>query len=189
MRNAPSVVYPVGRSAFQAWLLVFIAGLSGAVGASFLFGLDAPAQGLWGWLTCSAGVLAWAVWSAWAFLSWHPFARGCAALELNGRRGRGRRRCLVLDRAHRSGAAGVERIGACARPAGSHLAVHPWGRPGSAVDLGRTKRLPCTVERPSPSFGGELRLRALGRASAFMLTGHASPGSLSFIPWVIFPRA
>lgn len=70
MRNAPSVVYPVGRSAFQAWLLVFIAGLSGAVGASFLFGLNAPAQGLSGWLTCSVGVLAWSVWAAWAFLSW-----------------------------------------------------------------------------------------------------------------------
>lgn len=70
MRNAPSVVYPVGRSAFQAWLSVFIAGLSGAVVASFLFGLDAPAQGLWGWLTCTAGVLAWSVWAAWAFLSW-----------------------------------------------------------------------------------------------------------------------
>ncbi len=70
MRNAPSVVYPVGRCAFQAWLLVFIAGLSGAVGASFLFGLNAPAQGLWGWLTRSAGILAWSVWTAWAFLSW-----------------------------------------------------------------------------------------------------------------------
>jgi hypothetical protein len=70
VHNAPSVVFPVGRCAFQAWLLVFIAAAGAAAGALFLFGSNVQAQGLWSWLPCSAGALAWVVWTAWACLSW-----------------------------------------------------------------------------------------------------------------------
>jgi hypothetical protein len=70
MHNAPSVVYPVGRCAFQAWLLVLLGGVSAAVGVFFLGESNLQSQDPWGWLIRGAGILAWLVWTAWAFLSW-----------------------------------------------------------------------------------------------------------------------
>jgi hypothetical protein len=64
------VVYPVGRCAFHARLLVLLGGVGVGVGVFFVFESNFQSSGLWGWLACSAGILTWLVWMAWAFLSW-----------------------------------------------------------------------------------------------------------------------
>jgi hypothetical protein len=70
MRNAPSVVFPVGRCAFQGWLLVALAGLSGLSGLLFLVVSDVRILGGWGRLDCALGVVVWLAWTTWAALSW-----------------------------------------------------------------------------------------------------------------------
>lgn len=71
MRNAPSVSYPVGRSAFQAGVLVVL-GLLGAL-ALLLPLLWFPAVPGWVWV---AGALLWLFWSGWAWLNWSRAPRG-----------------------------------------------------------------------------------------------------------------
>jgi hypothetical protein len=67
MRNAPSVVYPVGRSAFYGRVLVLL----GALSLLTWFGWGATQ--LWAfhqlgvWL---AGIVAWSTWVAWVWRSW-----------------------------------------------------------------------------------------------------------------------
>ena len=92
MRNAPSVIYPVGRSAFHGRVLCAL-GLSGAL-----------ALGLLGWLSpgwpvgwVASGCVVWLMWAGWAVRSWwyvpdamlHWDARAAAALP-GGRTGRWR---------------------------------------------------------------------------------------------------
>lgn len=71
MRSAPSVSYPVGRCAFQGWLLITI----GAVAAL--------AWALWWWLSSAPsawlmalGAAGWLLWSALAWLSWRGAPTG-----------------------------------------------------------------------------------------------------------------
>ena len=71
MRNAPSVSYPVGRSAFQAGVIVVL-GLLGAL--ALLLPLRwYPAVPGWVWV---AGALLWLFWSGWAGLNWSRAPRG-----------------------------------------------------------------------------------------------------------------
>jgi hypothetical protein len=70
MHNAPSVVFPVGRCAFQGWLLVALGAVSSAVGTLFLVESDFRNLGVWGWFPGVAGVVGWLLWTAWACLSW-----------------------------------------------------------------------------------------------------------------------
>lgn len=70
MRSAPSVVYPVGRCAFQGWVLVVLGGVSASAELMFLLQTDVRSQGLWGWLICCAVPFGWSAWMAWAFLNW-----------------------------------------------------------------------------------------------------------------------
>ena len=71
MRNAPSVSYPVGRSAFQAGVIVVL-GLLGAL-ALLLPLLWFPSVPGWVWV---AGALLWLFWSGWAWLNWSRAPRG-----------------------------------------------------------------------------------------------------------------
>ncbi len=70
MHNAPSVVFPVGRCAFQGWLLVALGAVSAAVGTLFLVESDFRTLGVWGWFPGVAGVVGWLLWATWACLSW-----------------------------------------------------------------------------------------------------------------------
>ena len=71
MRNAPSVSYPVGRSAFQSGVIVVL-GLLGAL--ALLLPLRwYPAVPGWVWV---AGALLWLFWSGWAGLNWSRAPRG-----------------------------------------------------------------------------------------------------------------
>lgn len=89
MHSAPPVVYPVGRCAFQGWVFAVLGGLSASVGSLFLIESDVQSQGLWGWITCSAGILAWLVWMAWAFLSWNRSPEGALHWSPGGGQGMG----------------------------------------------------------------------------------------------------
>lgn len=70
MHSAPPVVYPVGRCAFLAWLLMALASGTALVGITFLVGLGLHAHGVWGRLPWLAGIFGWLIWVTWAFLSW-----------------------------------------------------------------------------------------------------------------------
>jgi hypothetical protein len=59
MRNAPSVMYPVGRCAFHALGLLVLAGLVAAV----LWGWRSSAIDTRVWLATLAGALFWLVWA------------------------------------------------------------------------------------------------------------------------------
>lgn len=89
MRSAPSVTYPVGRCAFQGWLLI-------AIGV-----LAVLAWVLWWWLSAvpltwltAMGAAGWLLWSVLAWLSWRATPAGqlqwdalaVGSLE-NGRKG------------------------------------------------------------------------------------------------------
>lgn len=67
MRNAPSVSYPVGRCAFQAYVLL-LTGLAGAL-----------AWALWQWLSWEPpgwlGGLGAGLWLLWAALAWRSWWR------------------------------------------------------------------------------------------------------------------
>lgn len=76
MHNALSVVYPVGRCAFQAWLLVFLGLLSAAVGVLYLLVSDFSTTRPWGLVAPVAGVVGWMLWVAWALLSWFRTREG-----------------------------------------------------------------------------------------------------------------
>lgn len=67
MRNAPSVVYPVGRSAFHGHVLLLLGALS--LLAWVGWGATQPwaSRQLGVWL---AGLLAWSTWVAWVWRSW-----------------------------------------------------------------------------------------------------------------------
>lgn len=71
MRNAPSVSYPVGRSAFQAGVIVVL-GLLGAL-ALLLPRLWCPAVPGWVW---AVGAILWLLWCAWAGLGWRRTPSG-----------------------------------------------------------------------------------------------------------------
>ncbi len=81
MHNAPSVVFPVGRCAFQAWLLGALGAVSAAVGMLFLIESDLRTFGVRGWLPCVAGVVGWLIWATWAFLSWLRSPQGTLRWE------------------------------------------------------------------------------------------------------------
>ena len=76
MQNAPSVVFPVGRCAFQGGLLVALGMLSAAAGALFLVESDFQWLGAWGWLPGVTGLGVWLIWAAWAFASWQRSPQG-----------------------------------------------------------------------------------------------------------------
>lgn len=73
MRNAPSVVYPVGRSSFYGMLLV----MAGAVALTVM--------ALWTWTpvaadrarpVMAAALVAWGLWCVWAASGWWRSPRG-----------------------------------------------------------------------------------------------------------------
>ena len=76
MHNAPSVVFPVGRCAFQGWLLVVLGMVGAAVGALFLVESDFWRLGAWGWLPGVTGMCVWLIWAAWAFANWRRSPQG-----------------------------------------------------------------------------------------------------------------
>ena len=76
MHNAPSVVFPVGRCAFQGWLLVVLGMVGAAVGALFLVESDFWRLGAWGWLPGVTGMCVWLIWAAWAFANWRRSPEG-----------------------------------------------------------------------------------------------------------------
>ena len=72
MRNAPSVVYPVGRCAFYAGLLCVLAGLGLLVLLRWWWPwLDAAAE--LHWLTHVAGGLGAVLWLGWAGFAWRSW--------------------------------------------------------------------------------------------------------------------
>jgi len=81
MNNAPSVVYPVGRCAFQGGLLVALGGVSGAVGLLFLAEMDFRTLGVRGWLPGVAASALWLIWMTWALLSWRRSPQGSLRWE------------------------------------------------------------------------------------------------------------
>ncbi len=81
MHSAPSVVYPVGRCAFHGWLLLALAGVSGAVGVLFWAGSDFRSRDIQDWIPCVAGTSAWLIWTAWALMSWSRSPRGSLRWE------------------------------------------------------------------------------------------------------------
>lgn len=76
MYNAPSVVYPVGRSAFHGGLLVALGVVSAAVGVMCLVESDFRALGVWAWLPGASAGAGWLFWATWACLSWLRLPRG-----------------------------------------------------------------------------------------------------------------
>jgi hypothetical protein len=67
MRNAPSVVFPVGRSAFYGRILMLVGALALLVlGWWGLSQRSVPDMLSFG----SAGVLLWVLWAAWAWRGW-----------------------------------------------------------------------------------------------------------------------
>lgn len=84
MHSAPSVVYPVGRCAFQAWLLVALGGVTAVVGVVFVIGSNFSNQGVWGWFFGSSFVLAWLAWAAWACGNWYHSPEGTLKWESEG---------------------------------------------------------------------------------------------------------
>jgi hypothetical protein len=81
MHNAPSVVYPVGRCAFQGWLLMVLGALSAAVVALFLVESDFRTLGVSAWLPGAVGVGVWLSWGTWACLSWFRAPQGSLRWE------------------------------------------------------------------------------------------------------------
>lgn len=67
MRNAPSVSYPVGRCAFQAYVLL-LTGLAGALAGGFWWWTSWEPPG---WL----GVLGAGLWGLWSSLAWRSWWR------------------------------------------------------------------------------------------------------------------
>ena len=66
MRSAPSVVYPVGRCAFHGRLLLALSalGLATLTGWAWSDSGRVFREGFW------AGLVLWALWSAWVFNAW-----------------------------------------------------------------------------------------------------------------------
>jgi toxin CptA len=67
MRNAPSVVFPVGRSAFYRWLLVLLGAISLVAWVGWWSTQRAGTDKLWVGL---AGIVGWGAWVACAWRSW-----------------------------------------------------------------------------------------------------------------------
>ena len=76
MHNAPSVVYPVGRCAFQGWMLVLLGGVTAGVGFLFLLESHAQVRGFWTWSSNLAGAIGWVAWVTWAFVCWRRSPQG-----------------------------------------------------------------------------------------------------------------
>lgn len=81
MHNAPSVVFPVGRCAFPAWLLAALGALSAAMGILFFIESDSQASGFPAWLPIVAGVGGWLIWATWATLNWLRSPQGTLRWE------------------------------------------------------------------------------------------------------------
>jgi hypothetical protein len=96
MHNAPTVSYPVGRSHFQAALLIFL--LVAAIMTWFLWVANAP----WGWrqglmivTLCLAALFAWQQWqltcqgmlswdgTTWCFSGTHSSVMGSISVQLD----------------------------------------------------------------------------------------------------------
>lgn len=70
MHNAPSVVYPVGRCVFHAWLLGLLGVLSALVWFLLLAGSRAAPDQFWNRSMSLAAMVAWGAWACAAALSW-----------------------------------------------------------------------------------------------------------------------
>ncbi|MFP8777060.1 hypothetical protein [Hydrogenophaga sp. RWCD_12] len=83
MRSAPSVTYPVGRSAFLGWLL---AGSGAASLAALLLGVSYQMQAMAGWWLVMG---AWVLWVVIAGSAWRRQAGGQLAWKAAPRRPEG----------------------------------------------------------------------------------------------------
>lgn len=70
MRNAPSVMYPVGRCAFQAWLQSFVGFICVTACVTLLRETSFQAILPWQWHLQAVLVLGLLIWVAWAVRSW-----------------------------------------------------------------------------------------------------------------------
>lgn len=70
MRNAPSVVYPVGRCVFHAWLLGLLGVLNAVVWFLLLLGSRAAPDQPWSRPMALVAMVACGVWACAAALSW-----------------------------------------------------------------------------------------------------------------------
>ena len=84
MHNAPFVVYPVGRCAFQGWLLVCLGFLTAAVGVLLVLESQVRTLGVWHHASYLAGMFGWLMWVVWACLSWLRSPDGSLQWEPRG---------------------------------------------------------------------------------------------------------
>jgi hypothetical protein len=70
MHNAPSVVYPVGRCVFLAWLLGLLGALGAAVWCLLLVGPRAALDPPLNWAMSLTAIVACCAWACAAVLSW-----------------------------------------------------------------------------------------------------------------------
>lgn len=76
MRDAPSVIYPVGRCAFMAWMLGLIGSVGAAVCMMFLHATNVQAFQPRLWPLQVVLVLSWLIWVAWAVRGWFVSPQG-----------------------------------------------------------------------------------------------------------------
>ncbi|MDM7941529.1 MAG: hypothetical protein QUV35_02755 [Hydrogenophaga sp.] len=81
MQSAPSVVYPVGRSAFQAGLLLFLGLATATTLALYLYTSNAPASPARHTVVPVLGALGWLFWVACACRSWSRSPEGALHWE------------------------------------------------------------------------------------------------------------
>jgi hypothetical protein len=80
MRNAPSVVFPVGRSAFYGRVLVFL----GALALLVLGGWGLSQRSVPDLLPVGfTGILMWVLWAAWAWRGWRLSPVGLLQWDAN----------------------------------------------------------------------------------------------------------